>query len=217
MFRSSQLRHLSRSPRDTLFGSVHTALSLWYNFGPAWGDSVSSIIAPRPLRAGAPTTLNMRQFLLDRSNIAQTAVVTLATIAALAMLGLVAAYWTWVWLAPLPEPRALTAADTGTAAASAGALFGSMRRERNSPVPTGIAIRLLGVVAATGGRRGYAVVQLEAKEILAVREGEDVAPGVRLAEVGTDHVILERGGIRETLAWPEKNTATESAALRANR
>jgi len=159
----------------------------------------------------------MRQFLLDRSNIAQTAVVTLATIAAVALLGLVAAYWTWVWFAPHPQPRAPTAADTGTAAGAAGALFGSMRRDSNSPVPTGIAIRLLGIVAATGGRRGYAVVQLEAKEILAVREGEDVAPGIRLAEVGTDHVILERGGIRETLVWPEKNTVTESAALRANR
>ena len=159
----------------------------------------------------------MRQLLLDRSNIAQTALVTLTTIGALVLLGLVAAYWTWVWFAPLPEARAPTAADTGTAAASAGALFGSMRRDPNSPAPTGIAIKLLGVVAATEGRHGYAVVQLEAKEILAVREGEDVAPGIRVAEVGTDHVILERGGIRETLAWPEKNTTTESAVLRANR
>jgi general secretion pathway protein C len=159
----------------------------------------------------------MRQHLLDRSNIAQTAAITVATIAALALLALVAAYWTWVWFAPLPEPRAPTAADTSTAAASAGALFGSMRRDSNSPAPTGIAIRLLGVVAATEGRRGYAVVQLEAKEILAVREGEDAAPGIRLAEVGTDHVILERGGIRETLAWPEKSTGTESAPLRTNR
>src|SRR5882724_8013992 len=113
----------------------------------------------------------MRQLLLDRSNTAQTAVVTLATIAALALLCLVAAYWTWVWLAPLPEPRAPAAADTGTAVGAAGALFGSMRRDPNSPAPTGIAIKLLGVVAATEGRHGYAVVQLEAKEILAVREG----------------------------------------------
>ena len=159
----------------------------------------------------------MRQLLLDRSNTAQTAVVTLVTIAALALLCLVAAYWTWVWLAPLPEPRAPTVADTGTAAASAGALFGSVRRDPNAPVPTAIAIRLLGIVAATEGRRGYVVVQLESKEILAVREGEDVAPGIRLAAVGTDHVILERGGIRETLAWPAKNTAVESAPLRANK
>ena len=144
----------------------------------------------------------MQQVLPHPSNLAQTAVVALVTAAALALLGLVGAYWTWVWLAPLPEPRAPTAAETGSAAGSAGALFGIVRRDPNSPVPTGIAIRLLGVVAATGGRHGYAVVQLEAKEILAVREGEDLAPGIRLAEVGTDHVILERGGARETLAWP---------------
>ena len=144
----------------------------------------------------------MQQVLPHPSNLAQTAVVALVTAAALALLGLVGAYWTWVWLAPLPEPRAPTAAVTGSAAGSAGALFGIVRRDPNSPVPTGIAIRLLGVVAATGGRHGYAVVQLEAKEILAVREGEDLAPGIRLAEVGTDHVILERGGARETLAWP---------------
>ena len=159
----------------------------------------------------------MQQLLLDRSNIAHTAAVTLATIAALALLGLVAAYWTWIWLAPLPEPRAPAAADTGTAAAAAGALFGSMRRDANSPAPTGIAIRLLGIVAATEGRRGYAVVQLEAKDILAVLEGEEVAPGIRLAEVGTTHVILERGGIRETLAWPEKSTVAEPIPLRTTR
>jgi general secretion pathway protein C len=84
-------------------------------------------------------------------------------------------------------------------------------------MPTGIAIRLLGIVAATAGRRGYAVVQLEPRQILAVREGEDVAPGVRLAEVGTDHVILERGGTRETLAWPERSTPADPNAWRATR
>jgi len=160
-----------------------------------------------------PQSLNMRQLLLDRSTIAQSAVVTLATVAALAFLGLVAAYWTWVWFAPLPESRAPNAADTGAAAASAGALFGSAQPDQGGSVPTGIAIRLLGIVAATEGRSGYAVVQLEAKEILAVREGEDVAPGILLAEVGIDHVVLERGGIRETLAWPQKNTATEPSPV----
>lgn len=159
----------------------------------------------------------MQAISLERSGFAQTAVVSLVTFAALALLGLVLAYWTWAWLAPLPEPRAPTVADTGTTAASAGALFGTVRRDPNSPVPTGIAIRLLGIVAATGRQRGYAVVQLEANEILAVGEGEDVAPGIRLTEVSTDHVILERGGIRETLAWPEKNTTTESASLQASK
>jgi general secretion pathway protein C len=159
----------------------------------------------------------MRELLLDRSTIAQSALVTLATIAALVLLGLVAAYWTWAWLAPLPEPRAPGASNSGPAAASAGGLFGAAQRDANGPVRTGIAIRLLGIVAATEGRSGYAVMQLDSKEILAVREGEEVAPGMVLAEVGIDHVILERGGTRETLAWPEKNAVTEAPVPRANR
>ena len=142
--------------------------------------------------------------------------VALVTVAALALLGFVAAYWTWGWLAPRPEPRAQAAAEPGSGA-SAGALFGNVKRDSNSAAPTGIAIRLLGIVAATGGRHGYAVVQLDPRQILAVREGEDIAPGIRLAEVGTDHIILERSGNRETLAWPDKSTSTDTAALRSNK
>ena len=33
---------------------------------------------------------------------------------------------------------------------------------------------------------------------------EDVEPGLRLTEVHVDHIILERNGERETLAWPKK-------------
>ena len=157
----------------------------------------------------------MQQVSLDRSNLAQTAVVVSVPVAALAVLGLVAAYWTWAWLAPGPEPRAQAAAQTGGRVEAAYGLFGSAQRD--GAVPTGIAIKLLGIVAAAGGRRGYAVVRLEPRQILAVPEGEDVAPGLRLAEVAADHVVLERGGTRETLAWPQKDTSTESAALRANK
>jgi general secretion pathway protein C len=157
----------------------------------------------------------MQQFSLDRSNLPQSAVVALVTVAALVLLGCVVAYWGWALLAPRPEPRSQVAADPA-GSASAGTLFGIAQLDRNSAAPAGGAIRLLGVVAAAQGRRGYAVVQLETKEILAVPEGEDVAAGIRLAQVGVDHVILERGAIRETLAWPDKNAAPESAPLRAN-
>ena len=147
----------------------------------------------------------------------QTALVALATIAALGLLGMVAGYWTWQWLAPSSELRAQAAADPGGRSISANGLFGNMKQDRNTAAPTGIAIRLLGIMAATGGQRGYAVVQLEPRQILAVQEGEDVAPGIRLAEVAIDHVILERGGTRETLAWPEKNTPSEPVPLRTSR
>jgi general secretion pathway protein C len=45
-----------------------------------------------------------------------------------------------------------------------------------------------------------------------VREGDDVVPGIRLAEVHADHVILEHNGTRETLVWPSKASAATSAS-----
>jgi len=155
----------------------------------------------------------MQLFSLDRSNLPQTAAVALATIAALAVLGLVAAYWTWAWLAPRPELRTQAAAEDG--GAPADALFGNAQQDQVGAAPTGMAIRLIGIVAATEGRLGYAVVQLETKEILAVLEGEEVTPGVRLAQIEIDHVVLERGGIRETLEWQQNNPVTESPIPRA--
>ena len=130
---------------------------------------------------------------------------------AVALLGAVLAYWTWVWFAPRPALRTeATAAQTGSVA-SAAAVFGSVPRNQGAAAPTGIAIKLLGVVAASSGRRGYAVLQLEGKQVLAVHEGEDVAPGIGLAGVLPDHVILERNGVRETLAWPERKGSAAAA------
>jgi general secretion pathway protein C len=160
--------------------------------------------------------MKMHQASLFRSNLPQTSLVVLVTVAALLMLSTVAAYWTWNWLAPRPVLRALIVADTG-GAPSSRVLFGNLRRDGNNVGSGASAVRLLGIVAAAGGARGYAVLQLEPRQILAVREGEDVAPGIRLAQVATNHVILERGGSLETLAWPEKGVAAGTAALRADK
>jgi len=155
----------------------------------------------------------MRGFLLARSSLAQTAVVSLLALAAVALLGLVLAYWTWVWFAPRPEPRLEPAAVPTGSMASAGTLFGSVPREQaTAAVPTGVAIRLLGVVAASGSQRGHAVVQVDAKQIQVVNAGEDVAPGIRLAEVHAEHVILDRAGARERLALPPRRSSAAPAA-----
>jgi general secretion pathway protein C len=158
----------------------------------------------------------MPAFSLDRSSFAQTAAVSLVTFAALALLGLVLAYWTWAWLAPRPEPRALAAAQPGGRVDAAYGLFGSAQRDRNGAAPAGIAVGLLGVVAASGGQSGYAVLRLDAKQAVAVREGGEIEPGVRLAEVHADHVVLERGGVRETLAWPKQDKSAVPAAPRTS-
>jgi general secretion pathway protein C len=144
------------------------------------------------------------QFTMGSTEVAQTALVAVVTILALALLGLVGAYWTWQWMAPRPEPHVQIQTEPSGQVASALELFGRIPRDGNTPSPTGIAIRLLGVVADIGGHDGYAVVVLDGKEIIATREGEDIVQGVQLAEVAADHVVLERNGVRETLAWPEK-------------
>jgi general secretion pathway protein C len=69
------------------------------------------------------------------------------------------------------------------------------------------------VAAAAGGKSGYAVVQLDAGNILAVREGAYIAPGIRLSEVRAEQIILDRNGARETLALPEKASRAREAAV----
>jgi len=143
---------------------------------------------------------------LERSNFAQTAVVSLATFGALALLGLVLAYWTWAWFAPRPEPRAPAAQMEGVAgpARDTYVLFGGARRDGSGTAPAAGTIKLLGIVAASGNRPGYAVLRIDGKQTIAVTQGADVEPGLRLAEIHVDHVILERSGARESLAWPQK-------------
>jgi len=129
---------------------------------------------------------------------------SVATLAALALLGVVLAYWSWQWLAPPPAPRAPAAMDAASGTSGAGALFRTVK-EGASASASG-AVRLMGVVAASGSRPGNAILRLDSKKTVAVLQGEDVEPGLRLAEVHVDHIVLDRNGVLETLAWPEKNT-----------
>ncbi len=130
---------------------------------------------------------------------------SLATLAALVLLGVVLAYWSWAWLAPPPAPRAPAAAEAAGRASSADGLFGSVKPGPGAAAAASNAVRLMGIVAASAGRRGHAVLRLDAKKTVAVLQGEDVEPGLRLAEVHADYIILERNGARETLAWPGKD------------
>ena len=127
---------------------------------------------------------------------------SLTSFASLALLGAVLAHWSWAWLAPSPTPRAPAAAETAGNTLSAGGLFGGAKQGTFAAAASS-GLRLMGVVAAPGGR-GHAVLRLDAKRTVAVPQGEDVEPGLRLAEVHPDHVVLERNGARETLALPEK-------------
>jgi general secretion pathway protein C len=128
---------------------------------------------------------------------------SIANLAALALLAVVLAYWSWVWLAPAAAARAPAAPYIASTATSADGLFGSATQ--GSAAGAASAIRLIGVAAASLEGRGRALLRLDGKKTVSVLQGEDVEPGLRLVEVHVDHVVLEREGARETLAWPEKN------------
>lgn len=146
----------------------------------------------------------------DRTGSAQTAAVTLVTIAVVALFAQTAAYWTWQWLAPRSALRAPAAPGEIRHVKSAADLFGRARQETGRAALAGIEIRLLGVMAATAGSNGYAVLRIEPRQIITVREGRDIVPGIQLAGVAIDHVILDRDGIRQTLSWPTPGKTAEA-------
>ena len=127
------------------------------------------------------------------------------TLAALTFLGVVLAYWSWVWFAPSAVPRAPAAVQLAGRASAAGGLFGVAQQGSGAAADGSGSLLLMGVMAAADGEVGQAVLRLDGKRSLAVLEGEDIVPGLRLTEVHVDHIVLERNGVRETLALPEKS------------
>jgi len=113
----------------------------------------------------------------------------------------VLAYWSWAWLAPSPLARAPAAAENAGRPLAAGGLFGTAKE---TPGAASGSVRLTGIIAASGETGGHALLRIDGRKTLAVPQGEEVEPGLRLTEVHVDRVVLERNGVRETLAWPEK-------------
>lgn len=150
------------------------------------------------------TTPGMRETGFRSSSLATTAVVGLATLAATAALAVAGAYWTWAWFAPRPEPTTQAPIAVGRLDAAHG-LFGAVRANRTVVAPGAVTFKLLGLVAALGDEPGYAVLRLDGKRAVAVRQGGEVEPGTRVVAVNADHVVLDRGGVRETLALPRRS------------
>lgn len=146
--------------------------------------------------------LTMREISIRRPDLLQKAIVSLATLAALAALSLVLAYWTWLWfLASHPEHPDLHSRlvpEWNGSISTARDLFGAAKHERNIVISAAAPpIKLFGVVAASGEHRGHAVIQVEANKVMAVLEGEDIVQGILLAEVHPDHIVLRYDGVDE--------------------
>lgn len=148
----------------------------------------------------------------------------------LSNLSLLAAYWPfawrslsavilgvllakWIWILFAPQAIFTSAVPERAAVVETGQLFGVP--VSNDTVNQGVALpnlQLLGVFTASGGKPGFAVLKLEARQ-LGVAEGEEVAPGTRLVAVHADHVILERAGIQQRVNLENKYPVSSSQRM----
>lgn len=75
---------------------------------------------------------------------------------------------------------------------------------------TALDIRLTGVIAAQEpGKTAMAFLAFEGKPAVAVREGDEVAPGITLGRVQARQVELLRGGRTQILALPQPKSSPQ--------
>jgi general secretion pathway protein C len=146
----------------------------------------------------------MSKMPIAQSNKVQTAIAFIATLAALTLMALVLAYWTWAWLGPRTEPRAEPLGEPVGRLSSVGSIVGTAQASLAAAVPAALPLKLIGVVAASGREPGYALVQVDAKKVFTVRAGDEISPGVRLEKVFPDRVTLKRTGSTEELTLAER-------------
>ncbi|TNC96036.1 MAG: hypothetical protein FD121_1219 [Gallionellaceae bacterium] len=107
------------------------------------------------------------------------------------------ARWTWIFIAPKDAALPTTAAWKKTS--KANHLFGDVPLTGAASSGSLGNIQLVGVFAHPTA--GFAVLSIEGKQV-GVGLGELVMPGTRLVETKTDHVLIERGGIRLRIDLP---------------
>jgi hypothetical protein len=121
-------------------------------------------------------------------------------------LGVLLARWSWILFAPhatttIPAPERKPATE-------AGRLFGVAVADA-APVQ-GVTlpnVALVGVFATDSKRPGFAVLQMDGKQVGVVAGGV-VAPGTKLQEIHSDHVLLERGGVQQRVNLEGKAATT---------
>jgi general secretion pathway protein C len=126
---------------------------------------------------------------------------------ALACLAAVLAVRAWkVMTAPPPQPPALAApAMTDLSVLTGTDPFFPASANATAPVTT-LALSLHGVRADAATGRGSAFIATSDGEQKVYTVGDKLAEGVKLMAIASDHVIIERNGIRESL-WLDAGDA----------
>jgi len=131
---------------------------------------------------------------------------------------------TWKFLPAKPAAPTGTpvTVETGVNTNNASRVFGEPPAPtQEGPAPqTNIALTLVGTLAVSDATAGLAILGPSATDAHVFATGSDVVPGVRLVEVYADHVLIDRGGIRESLNLPHAGTGaagvTQSAPALAD-
>jgi general secretion pathway protein C len=135
---------------------------------------------------------------------------TLAIAAMVLVLAFQLAHWTWVFFAPAE----VAAVPEGAPAINLGAvakLFGAEPPKNSSGAVASLSgLRLKGVIAPDAGPAASAIFSTGAGRDLAVFVDGEVQPGVRLAEVKPDYVIVSRAGVRERIDLEMRRTASSA-------
>jgi general secretion pathway protein C len=122
------------------------------------------------------------------------------------------AYWTWRFAAPGPVAASRSNAPEAVDLALASRLFGGAASSGAAALASTSGLKLKGVIAPTPGTTASAIFARTGGKDLAVFIDGDILPGVKLAEVFPDHVIVTRAGVRERVDLEAYRTAVASSS-----
>ncbi|MEQ1813622.1 MAG: type II secretion system protein N [Candidatus Nitrotoga sp.] len=159
-------------------------------------------------------------FLTNHINTAVRGRGNLATVAAYGLgavvLGIFLARWIWILFAS--QTATLNVPVEQGSIAQTGRLFGTVVEEvkvataENVVLPN---IRVIGLFAASPGKRGFAIVRLDDNRQLGVVAGGSVMPGMLLKEVHADYVVLEQAGVQYKIKLEGKSSGGNSVGANA--
>ena len=144
---------------------------------------------------------------LHGANVALARATLMWRIVAVLVLGALLAHWVWVICAP--RSASVRPAVQSASGAKAEALFGVAAVSSVAGVQSVLpSVRLVGVFAGTPG---FAVMELDGRHQVGLATGGEIAAGARLVEVASDHVVIERDGVRQQILLEGKTTALRNA------
>lgn len=91
------------------------------------------------------------------------------------------------------------------------------KQSATTPSRTQLPIRLLGSFVSADPSRSSAMIQLEGKPARRLGIGEKLIEGVRLEAIGSNHVLLSRGGKLEELYFSHAKPSLTSSATQSAR